>query len=182
MRVQALAPFILAPFLLVSLSLGLLGCDGADGPAFQRCGNGTLDPGEQCDDGNLRDDDDCLSTCVPARCGDGFVAIFGSEFPEQCDGGNIGSFCVDRFPELFPCRDNGDCPRQPGGPVFANPCQRASCAVFGLTGNQLRCSPSCVLDLTGCGPPATPTMTPLPPSPTPTRTARATRTPTPVPR
>ena len=27
--------------------------------------------GEICDDGNTEDDDGCLSTCAPARCGDG---------------------------------------------------------------------------------------------------------------
>ncbi len=27
------------------------------------CGNGVLDPGEQCDDGNKEDHDDCSSTC-----------------------------------------------------------------------------------------------------------------------
>lgn len=185
MRVQAMTPF--APFtvvLLLTLLLPwsvtfLVGCDGGNGPAFQRCGNGTLDPAEQCDDGNLYDDDDCLSTCVPARCGDGFVASFGTEFPEQCDGGNLGSFCLDRLPELRPCRENSDCPRQPDGPFLANPCQQPSCVSFGLSGGPLRCSATCVFDLASCGPPPTRTATPVPPSPTPTRTSRIPRTPTP---
>jgi cysteine-rich repeat protein len=34
---------------------------------MQRCGDGRLDPGEECDDGNRRDDDGCNATCV--RCG-----------------------------------------------------------------------------------------------------------------
>lgn len=37
-----------------------------------RCGDGALDDGEGCDDGNSADDDACLA-CVPARCGDGVV-------------------------------------------------------------------------------------------------------------
>ncbi len=52
------------------------------GNAF--CGNGTLDPGEQCDDGNLVGGDGCSPVCTTeAVCGNGIV-----EFPEQCDDGN----------------------------------------------------------------------------------------------
>lgn len=48
------------------------------------CGDGYLDPGEACDDGNDSNLDDCLETCVFASCGDGFVRN-GVEF---CDDGN----------------------------------------------------------------------------------------------
>lgn len=48
-----------------------------------RCGNGTADPGEQCDDGNLSDTDACTITCKVPRCGDGAVQV-----REQCDDGN----------------------------------------------------------------------------------------------
>ena len=37
------------------------------------CGNGVLEAGEQCDDGNTSNTDACLNTCVAARCGDGLV-------------------------------------------------------------------------------------------------------------
>jgi cysteine-rich repeat protein len=47
------------------------------------CGNGVLDPGEECDDGNLIDDDACRATCVKAKCGDGVV-----QAGEECDDGN----------------------------------------------------------------------------------------------
>lgn len=33
-------------------------------PVSAQCGNGTLDPGEQCDDGNILDSDGCSSICV----------------------------------------------------------------------------------------------------------------------
>lgn len=165
---------------LLCLTATVHGCDNNGGPAFSRCGNGMIDPGEQCDDGNLRDDDDCLSTCVPARCGDGFVATFGSEHREECDGQNIGGFCLDRLPELVPCRNNNDCRSLPEGPFIANPCQQPSCAAFGLTGGPLGCASSCTLQLASCGPSPTATMTPAPMTPTPTRTPRATRTPTPL--
>lgn len=52
--------------------------------ALPTCGNGRLDPGEHCDDGNNDDLDDCLSTCEFAYCGDGFVRAG----VEACDDGN----------------------------------------------------------------------------------------------
>lgn len=48
------------------------------------CGNGTVDEGEECDDGDLLDTDLCPSTCRWARCGDGFVRAR----VEECDDQN----------------------------------------------------------------------------------------------
>lgn len=52
------------------------------------CGDGTVDTGEECDDGNTTDDDGCSATCVVelpvgSVCGNGTV-----EAGEQCDDGN----------------------------------------------------------------------------------------------
>jgi cysteine-rich repeat protein len=47
------------------------------------CGNGIIEAGEDCDDGNTADNDGCSSTCHREFCGDGIVN--GSE---QCDDGN----------------------------------------------------------------------------------------------
>jgi MYXO-CTERM domain-containing protein len=51
------------------------------------CGDGRVDAGEQCDDGNTHDDDGCSATCQneapPTGCGNGMV-----EPGEQCDDGN----------------------------------------------------------------------------------------------
>ncbi|MFZ6184744.1 DUF4215 domain-containing protein [Nannocystis pusilla] len=55
----------------------------ADEPA---CGNGELDPGEQCDDGNAVDGDGCEADCAFASvelCGNGMV-----DDGEECDDGN----------------------------------------------------------------------------------------------
>jgi cysteine-rich repeat protein len=52
-----------------------------------RCGDGFVDPGEECDDANSSNTDDCLTTCRDARCGDG-VAWDGVE---PCDDGNTRS-------------------------------------------------------------------------------------------
>jgi cysteine-rich repeat protein len=48
------------------------------------CGNGELDPDEQCDDGNDDDTDACVN-CRNARCGDGAVQAG----VEECDDGNL---------------------------------------------------------------------------------------------
>ncbi len=52
--------------------------------AGPRCGNGVLEAGEACDDGNRDDHDACLNDCSRARCGDGVIWT-GVEF---CDDGN----------------------------------------------------------------------------------------------
>jgi cysteine-rich repeat protein len=48
------------------------------------CGDGVIDPEEDCDDGDLDDADACLSSCRAASCGDG-VVYAGHE---ACDDGN----------------------------------------------------------------------------------------------
>jgi cysteine-rich repeat protein len=47
------------------------------------CGDGIVNPGETCDDGNRDDHDACRNDCIPASCGDSIV-----QPPEQCDDGN----------------------------------------------------------------------------------------------
>lgn len=48
------------------------------------CGDGALNGPEECDDGNAIDSDECLTSCVAARCGDGVVRAG----VEECDDGN----------------------------------------------------------------------------------------------
>ena len=52
------------------------------GPAY--CGNGQLDAGEACDDGNGANSDNCTSSCTVSQCGDG-ILMNGTE---ECDDGN----------------------------------------------------------------------------------------------
>jgi len=47
------------------------------------CGNGTVEPGEQCDDSNNVSGDGCDANCTPTRCGNGILTE-----GEQCDDGN----------------------------------------------------------------------------------------------
>ena len=53
--------------------------------AIAFCGNGIIDPGEACDDGNFTSGDGCTSQCVVEFCGDGVVNNGGAEL---CDDGN----------------------------------------------------------------------------------------------
>jgi len=54
---------------------------GSPDPGF--CGDGKLDPGEFCDDGNQVDGDECKNDCNAHICGDGVVGP-----GEACDDGN----------------------------------------------------------------------------------------------
>ena len=53
-------------------------------PPPPSCGDGQVDPGELCDDGNANDNDGCRNSCQPAACGDGAVQVG----VEACDDGN----------------------------------------------------------------------------------------------
>lgn len=70
------------------------------------CGNGAMDEGEACDDGNTVDGDGCSANCtIEATCGDGIV----NQDSEQCDSGENNGSC--------PSSCNEDCQaNQCGGP------------------------------------------------------------------
>ncbi len=78
------------------------GCTMSNGPdgecdtscQLNTCGNGMLDPLEECDDGNADNSDSCLDNCLWNRCGDGSVYLqkTDAENPnatEECDDGNL---------------------------------------------------------------------------------------------
>lgn len=50
---------------------------------FAVCGNGVVDPGEDCDDGDNDDSNSCSSSCRPVVCGNGII-----DGNEECDDGN----------------------------------------------------------------------------------------------
>lgn len=70
-----------------------------DAVAPPNCGDGILDPGEECDDGNTVDTDECTNLCRESFCGDGIVnATFGRETlvaPLVDAFGNEGYVCDD---------------------------------------------------------------------------------------
>lgn len=55
-------------------------------PGVGSCGDGQLDPGEQCDDGNRVNGDGCDYNCKPTGCGNGVVSV-----GEACDDSNTTS-------------------------------------------------------------------------------------------
>jgi cysteine-rich repeat protein len=60
---------------------------------YEACGNGVVDPGEECDDGSDNSDtqpDACRTNCTAASCGDEVV-----DSGEECDDGNLydGDLC-----------------------------------------------------------------------------------------
>lgn len=58
--------------------------------ATSDCGNGEVDEGEECDDGNSDATDACTNECQANVCGDGY--LYAGE--EQCDeGGDNGEIC-----------------------------------------------------------------------------------------
>lgn len=145
--------------LIVALVLLLAGCGSSDGggTASTACGNGRLDSGEQCDDGNSVDTDACTAQCRDARCGDGAIhAGF-----EMCDGSNLG------VPAAVPrCLDLG---YAAGAGNRQLPGCAGDCTAFDPSpcGDQLTPTP--------IRPTATVTRTHTPsPTPTPTETPRTT--------
>ncbi|HWN66153.1 MAG TPA: DUF4215 domain-containing protein [Haliangium sp.] len=107
-------------FPLLALSLVLAGCaeplhdethafsltsvmtDALPAPV---CGNAMVEMGEECDDGNTRNDDGCSAQCKYEYCGDGIVqAALG----EQCDDGGYRNddgcdmFCQIERPPTYP--------------------------------------------------------------------------------
>lgn len=78
-----IASWKFAVFLLTVTFTLLLYASNAPAPPMP-CGDGYLDPGEQCDDGNNANGDGCSAICtVEPVCGDGIL-----QAGEQCDDGN----------------------------------------------------------------------------------------------
>ena len=72
-------------FILCGVATLMAACPSTDdGDDNSLCGNGILNPGEQCDDGNQLDHDGCSAACVvEGFCGNAVV-----EPGEECDDGN----------------------------------------------------------------------------------------------
>jgi cysteine-rich repeat protein len=69
--------------------------NGSCPPGQPFCGNGIVETGEECDDGNAANEDPCLADCTGASCGDGFLCTDPActtgpnGGPEECDPGII---------------------------------------------------------------------------------------------
>lgn len=84
--------------LFLSVALGVTACGQNNPNETPECGNGTIEDGEQCDDGDALSGDGCSSDCEleEDECGDGSLSA-----GEQCDDGNnsngdgCSSVCTD---------------------------------------------------------------------------------------
>lgn len=97
------------------------------GIPYSVCGNGTVEPRELCDDGNVFNDDGCNVLCLLPICGNGLL-----ELHEECDDNNLidGDGCtkctydycgngrIDKLPCPAPTgTTNTSCPTT-GAPVY----------------------------------------------------------------
>jgi cysteine-rich repeat protein len=83
----------------VGLGLGGSGDESSGGDAI--CGNGKVEKGEECDDGNLQAGDGCDAQCRQEKCGNGRV-----DAGEQCDPPKAGQ-CTDHCNTVQPGCGNG---------------------------------------------------------------------------
>ena len=123
------------------------------------CGNGVLDPGEVCDDGNQISGDGCSGTCTSAEvCGNGIVDVAAGEGCDCGDAQHLSPLCTQPNSDdpSAPC--DAQCrPRFCGdGVVDLNEqCDGSvpagdECADFGYYSGSLSCSDVCQLDPTAC--------------------------------
>jgi len=75
------------------------GVDGEAGAPTSTCGNGTVEPGEECDDGNTLDADGCSSFCANTKTCDDCLK-------ENCD--------PDLLPLCSNLKDQGNAEQGPG--------------------------------------------------------------------
>jgi cysteine-rich repeat protein len=109
------------------------------------CGDGNVDPGEDCDDADLVDIDECSNDCRAPPCGDGIV-----QPGEDCD---LGPDNDDHGPCKLDCSAAicGDGVVRWG----VESCDGAdtdgvTCETFGYGGGELLCDAWCGFDLTFC--------------------------------
>ncbi|MCA9559126.1 MAG: hypothetical protein KC583_11255, partial [Myxococcales bacterium] len=115
-------------------------CQALDGLLNAACGDGALQVGEVCDDGNTADGDGCSAECTLERCGDG-----RKTGAEECDDGNTESDdgctadcrterCGDGIRQANEACDDGD---EDDTDACRNDCTRARCG----DGVLRRCDP-----------------------------------------
>lgn len=130
-RHQTIPPITLTWIAAVLVPLiGTLGCgdNGNDGP---RCGDGVVNPGEECDSGDLQG-----ATCTALGLGPGLLSCSADC---HLDTGSC---------KVLPECGNGI--TEPGEECDASDLQRMSCEMLHLGGGHLGCTLDCVLDRSGC--------------------------------
>jgi len=108
------------------------------------CGNGAVDAGEQCDDG--QDSATCDSDCTAAVCGDGTLNTTAGE---ECDDSGVSATCSAS------CTLTGGSVCGDGAATGSEECDGAdlsgeTCSSLGLDGGTLSCDGTCGFDTGGC--------------------------------
>ena len=133
------------------------GCEGSPS-----CGDGTVDQGEECDDGINNSDtepDACRTSCIAAWCGDLVV-----DSQEDCEWNNLGgNGCTDlgfaggvllcatdcTF-DTTNCSSCGNQIAEAGEDCDGADLAGTSCADLGFDAGQLACDNSCGFDTENC--------------------------------
>ena len=125
----------------------------ADVVAEARCGDGILNAGESCDDGNFSDRDSCTNLCVPAICNDGIhrldLAEDHSDY-EVCDDGNSNEndscttlcrspACHDGIKQIWEACDDGN---MDNTDACVDECVRSSCGDGYVEAGVEQCDPA----------------------------------------
>jgi cysteine-rich repeat protein len=127
------------------------------GPAVKSlCGDGVVDPGEECDDGNTKSGDCCSKTCQLEAAGASCPDTDGTDCTAaQCDGAGtcvqsnnlpLGTTCAATGIDdctIAACDGNGTCVLTPRADGLAcddtdkNPCTAAKCSAGACNQNAL---------------------------------------------
>jgi cysteine-rich repeat protein len=122
------------------------------------CGNGFVQPGEQCDDGNRRDGDGCSGDCLSTEvCGNGVIDYAQGE---QCDCGSdattLAPSCKSTNSDTGFCRTDcqltcGDGQVGPGEVCDGAPPSARTCLDYSFDRGALGCSALCTPEINACG-------------------------------
>jgi len=147
-------------------------------PEFEAlfCGNGSLDPGEECDDGNHDPGDGCSATCGSEECLDGLDNDGDglTDYPD--DPGCVDDYDLSERSPLLVCDDGAD---NDGDELIDFPSDPGCDDPLDGSESSPTPTPTVTPPPTPTAAPATtptPTVTPIP-TPTPTSTPAATGTP-----
>ena len=178
MRRNSLISLTLFASLMALTIIWTAGCD-KDGKSTNFCGDGKVDPGEECDSGELvgrRCKDfgykggllNCtsqctysFSMCIPTTCGDGVL-----DSGEQCDGSELngktcGDFgydggtlnCLETCQFDYSACEGGTCGngiREAGEQCDGTDVGMRTCATEGFAKGILGCTDDCLLDTSEC--------------------------------
>jgi cysteine-rich repeat protein len=114
---------------LAAIAVGLAACSSGSSAGGNKppvCGDGVLDPGDVCDDGDRNSDtapDACRTDCMPAGCGDGVVDS-GEECDDGTRNGNGPAACRNDCTRPGPCGNGTLDPGEECDPrLAANGCE-----------------------------------------------------------